>query len=245
MTFSITARCPRTGQLGVAVSTAVPGVGWWVPYVEPGVGAIASQALCNPYLGIVGLRLLRGGASAEAALEQALTADPLRERRQLAIVDAQGRSAAFTGSETHAWQGHQTQANYAAAGNTLVGSEVVQALADVMERTAELELAERLMQALEAAQATGGDNRGRCSAAIRVFGDELYPYLDARVDDHADPVPELRRLVEIAKGRRTTAAYYTTRLEDMPELAALATSRQLSAVSSQQVWPSSRQTADS
>ena len=233
MTFSITARCPRTGQLGVAVSTAVPGVGWWVPYVEPGVGAIASQALCNPYLGIVGLRLLRGGASAEETLERVLAADPMRERRQLAIVDSQGRSAASTGSETHAWQGHQTQANYAAAGNTLVGSEVVQTLAEVMERTVELELSERLMQALEAAQAAGGDNRGRCSAAIRVFGNELYAYLDARVDDHADPVPELRRLVDIATKRRSTAAYYTTRLDDMPELATLAGSRQLPAVSRQ------------
>jgi uncharacterized Ntn-hydrolase superfamily protein len=222
VTFSITARCPRTGQLGVAVSTAVPGVGWWVPHVEPGVGAIASQALCNPYLGIVGLRLLRDGASAEATLEQVLRADPMRERRQLAVVDAQGRSAAFTGSETHPWQGHQTQADYAAAGNMLVGAEVVQALADVMQRTADLELEERLMQALEAAQKAGGDNRGRCSAAIRVFGAEHYAYLDARVDEHADPVPELRRLVEIARKRRSTAAYYTTRLEDMPELAALA-----------------------
>jgi uncharacterized Ntn-hydrolase superfamily protein len=89
------------------------------------------------------------------------------------------------------------------------------------------------MQALEAAQATGGDNRGRCSAAIRVFGNELYAYLDARVDDYADPVPELRRLIEIAKGRRTSAAYYTTRLDDMPELAALADRRQLSTVGSQ------------
>jgi uncharacterized Ntn-hydrolase superfamily protein len=228
VTFSITARCARTGQLGVAVSTAVPGVGWWVPYVEPGVGAIASQALCNPYLGVVGLRLLRGGASAQEALERVLGADPLRERRQLAIVDAQGRSAAFTGSETHAWQGHQTRADprasYAAAGNTLVGPQVVQALANTLDATADLglELAERLTRALEAAQAAGGDNRGRCSAAIRVFGDEHYPYLDARVDDHPDPVAELRRLVEIAARRRTTSSYYSTRLQDMPELAALA-----------------------
>jgi uncharacterized Ntn-hydrolase superfamily protein len=232
VTFSITARCPRTGQLGVAVSTAVPGVGWWVPYVEPGVGAIASQALCNPYLGIVGLRLLRGGASAQETLERVLAADPMRERRQLAIVDAQGRSAAFTGSETHAWQGHQTQANYVAAGNTLVGPQVVQALVNVIERTLEHELSERLMQALEAAQASGGDNRGRCSAAIRVFGNELYPYLDARVDDHPEPVPELRRLVEIAAKRRTTAAYYTTRLDDMQELAVLARRSEQSAVGS-------------
>lgn len=233
MTFSITARCARTGQLGVAVSTAVPGVGWWVPYVEPDVGAIASQALCNPYLGVVGLRLLRGGASAEEALERVLSADPMRERRQLAVVDAQGRSAAFTGSETHAWQGHQTRRDYAAAGNTLVGAQVVQALADVMDATADQELSERLMRALEAAQEAGGDNRGRCSAAIRVFDHEQYPYLDARVDDHSDPVPELRRLVEIAARRRSTAAYYTTRLQDMPELAGLATGGQLSAASKQ------------
>jgi uncharacterized Ntn-hydrolase superfamily protein len=232
VTFSITARCPRTGQLGVAVSTAVPGVGWWVPYVEPGVGAIASQALCNPYLGIVGLKLLRQGASAEETLERVLRADPILERRQLAVVDAQGRSAAFTGSDTHEWQGHRTQPNYAAAGNTLVGPQVVEALADVMDRTVDLDLAERLMQALEAAQDTGGDNRGRCSATIRVFGDELYPYLDARVDDHTEPVAELRRLVEIAKRRRTTSAYYSTRLADMPDLAALANGSQRSAVSS-------------
>lgn len=91
MTFSITARCARTGQLGVAVSTAVPAVGWWVPYVEPRAGAVASQALCNPYLGVIGLKLLRDGASADQTLNRLMAADPLPQRRQLAIVDAQGR----------------------------------------------------------------------------------------------------------------------------------------------------------
>jgi uncharacterized Ntn-hydrolase superfamily protein len=224
VTFSITARCARTGQLGVAVSTAVPAVGWWVPYVEPGVGAVASQALCNPYLGVVGLRLLRQRRPAPEVLEQVLAADPIRARRQLAMVDAAGRSAAFTGSDTHAWQGHRTGAGYAAAGNTLVGPETVDALAETLERTAEtdVELAERLMQALEAAQAAGGDHRGRCSAGILVYGDELYPYLSARVDDHPEPVAELRRLVDIAAGRRKTSAYYSTRLSDLPDLARLA-----------------------
>ena len=222
MTFSITARCPRTGQLGVAVSTAVPAVGWWVPYVEPGVGAIASQALCNPYLGIIGLRLLRDGESAEDALNHLIGADPLPQRRQLAIVDAGGRAAALTGSDTHPWQGHRLGLAYAAAGNTLVGPETVAALADTMDQTVDLDLSERLMRALEAAQAAGGDNRGRCSAAILVFGDERYPYLKARVDDHPKPVSELRRLVEIAARRRSTSAYYSTRLADMPDLARLA-----------------------
>ena len=209
----------------MAVSTAVPGVGWWVPYVEPGVGAIASQALCNPYLGIIGLQLLRTGVPAQEALDRLIAADPLPQRRQLAVVDAHGGSAAFTGSDTHPWQGHRLGPGYAAAGNTLVSAATVDALANTIDQSTELGLPERLMRALEAAQAAGGDNRGRCSAAMLVYGDERYPYLSARVDDHPDPVPELRRLVDIAARRRDTSAYYSTRLADMPELAALAHGR--------------------
>jgi uncharacterized Ntn-hydrolase superfamily protein len=223
MTFSITARCERTGQLGVAVATGSTFVGWWIPWISRGVGAIASQARVNPYVGIWGLQLMERDWEGPAALERALAADPERERRQAAVVDAQGRSLAFTGNLTSEWHGHRTGTNYAAAGNTLVGPEVVDGMAEVIERTSqeELPLDERLMQALEAGYAAGGDQRGHHSAALLVMGDEAYPWADLRVDDHPDPVPELRRLVNLVVQRRATSNYYHFRAADLspiPEL---------------------------
>lgn len=194
----------------------MPMVGWWVPHVEPQVGAIASQALCNPYLGIWGLQLLKRGLSVEAALQRVLAADPEYERRQVAVVDTAGRGAAFTGAETVEWQGHRVGDGYVVAGNMLAGPAVVEAMVAVMETTArdELPLAERLVQVLEAAQDAGGDKRGRQSAALRVTWEELYPYFDIRVDDHPSPVAELRRLTETAGERRRTVRYYSISRHD-------------------------------
>jgi uncharacterized Ntn-hydrolase superfamily protein len=198
-TFSIAARCARTGRLGVAVSTAVPGVGAICPFVRPGVGAIATQSWVNPYLGIDGLALLAEGQGAEAALKTLIDADPGRAVRQLGIVDNQGGSAAWTGGECVPWCGHRTGPDYAVQGNMLVGESTVTAMAEAFTGTAALDLPERLLVALEAGQRAGGDKRGRQSASLRVFDREEYPYLDLRVDEHRHPVAELRRVFEVAR----------------------------------------------
>ena len=210
-TFSIAARCARTGQLGVAVSTAVPAVGGRVPWIEAGVGAAASQAWSNPYLAIDALAALRGGATAEAALASVLDLDPARKLRQIGLVDREGRSSAWTGPDCTPWAGHRTGPDFAAQGNMLVGEATVTAMSEAFERTGPLELLERLMIALEAAQAAGGDKRGKQSAALRVVDTEAYPLLDLRVDEHRHPVAELRRILEVAKQQLLPLARGTPR----------------------------------
>jgi uncharacterized Ntn-hydrolase superfamily protein len=196
MTFSIVARCPQTGELGVAVSTAIPAVGAINPFVRARVGAIATQAVSNPYLGIDGLSLLAQGLSATEALERLLTLDADSERRQLCIVDAHGGVAAFTGEEVQPGKGHSAGEGYVVAGNLLASEETIQAMADAFE-TSQRSLADRLLAALEAGQAAGGDKRGGVSAALTVVRDEEYPRVDLRVDEHTDPVAELRRIYGI------------------------------------------------
>ena len=198
-TFSIAARCARTGMLGVAVSTAVPGVGGICPFVKPGVGAIATQSWVNPYLGIDGLKLLAEGKTAQETLDALIAADPGKDVRQLGIVDAAGRSAAFSGAQCTQWFGHITGPEFSVQGNMLVGEATIQAMADAFTGTGALSLPERLMAALEGGQAAGGDKRGRQSAAILVFKTEEFPYLSLRVDEHRHPVAELRRVFEVAR----------------------------------------------
>lgn len=198
-TFSITARCPRTGEFGVAVSTKVPAVGSLCPFARADVGAIASQSFVNPYLGIWGLQHLAEGLSAEETLGKLLASDPDAQKRQLAVVDRDGRAAAFTGTECDTWNGHRTGDGYAVAGNMLVGRETIDAMAVAFEAKAGESLAERLLSALEAGQQAGGDKRGRQSAALYVVATEEYPLLDLRVDEHQDPVRELRRVYEVVK----------------------------------------------
>jgi uncharacterized Ntn-hydrolase superfamily protein len=198
-TFSLAARCARTGMLGVVVATAMPAVGANCPWLAPGAGAIATQAWVNPYLGVDGLSFLKAGHTAQETLDHVLFADPRRESRQLGVVDTAGRSAAFTGADCRAWAGHRTGPDHAAQGNMLTGPEVVAALANSFTATSALDLPERLMRALEAAAAQGGDLRGRQSAALKVITTEDYPYLDLRVDEHPDPVTELRRVYTVAR----------------------------------------------
>ncbi|MGI9415143.1 MAG: DUF1028 domain-containing protein [Hyphomicrobiales bacterium] len=193
-TFSISARCARTGMLGVAVSTAVPGVGGICPFVRPGVGAVSTQAWVNPYLGIDAIELLSAGKSAEETLKTLVDADPGRAVRQLGVVDSAGRSAAWTGDECVPWAGHRTAPDVSVHGNMLVGAETVDAMFDAFAATAEDDLHERLVKVLEAGQAAGGDKRGKQSAAMVVFDRESYPYIDLRVYEHFDPVGELRRV---------------------------------------------------
>lgn len=199
MTFSITARCEKTGQFGVAVSTRVPAVGSLCPFAQAGVGAVATQSFVNPYIGVNGLKYLEKGLSASEVLEKVLAEDPEPELRQVAIVDKNGKSAAFTGEKSDTWKGHLTGQNYAVAGNMLVGEKTIKDMARTFEDKSNSSLAERLLSALEAGQNAGGDKRGRQSAALYVVGTEAYPLLDLRVDEHKDPVKELRRVFEVAE----------------------------------------------
>ena len=197
MTFSIVARCPRTGALGVATSSKALAAGGAVPHCRAGVAAIASQAFSNPYLGIDGLVMLEQGLPAERALEHVIETDAGRYLRQLAIVDKEGRVAAYTGDRCIDWAGHVLGGGYVCLGNILTGEDVVKTMAIAFEASVEEELPERLMRALEAGQDAGGDRRGRQSAGIQVVRTEEYPYCDLRVDDHPDPVPELRRVLAL------------------------------------------------
>jgi uncharacterized Ntn-hydrolase superfamily protein len=177
----------------------VPGVGGICPFVEANVGAVSTQSWVNPYLGIDGLALLRAGKSAGETLKQLIADDPGRDVRQLGIVDAEGGSASWSGKDCTTWFGHRTGPNYAVQGNMLVGESTVAAMEAAFTGTEALSLMERLVIVLEAGQKAGGDKRGRQSAALLVYKTESYPYLSLRVDEHAYPVAELRRVFEVAR----------------------------------------------
>jgi uncharacterized Ntn-hydrolase superfamily protein len=203
MTFSIVARCEKSGALGVAVSTAVPAVGSMCVYVRAGVGAVSTQSWVNPYLALDALDLLEHGADAESALAQALGGDPAADSRQIGVIGHRGHGAAWTGAQCTGWAGQHTGAWYAIQGNMLVGAATLDAMQAAFEASRQLALEERLMQALEAGQAAGGDMRGRQSAALKVVRDEAYAWVDLRVDDHDDPVAELRRVFDVARQQLT------------------------------------------
>jgi len=198
-TFSIVGRCERTGQLGVAVSTADVGAGRMVTWAKAGVGAVATQSWPNLYLAIDGLRLMAEGKTADAALERVIREDPGREVRQLGMVDARGGSATFSGRDCTDWFGGVNGPGFAAQGNMLIRGETVSAMAQAFESGHDLDLGERLMRALEAGQAAGGDKRGRQCSALLVVDREEFPLWDLRVDEHPQPVAELRRIYEVAR----------------------------------------------
>ena len=199
MTFSIVAHCSLTGQLGVAVSTAVPAVGAICPYVKPGVGAVSTQAWVNPYLAIEALQRMERGEPGPAALEAVLAGDEARGVRQIGLVDARGRAASWSGELCTGWFGHLVDDHFAVQGNMLVSEATISSMAAAYREAASRDLAERLLLAMEAGQAAGGDKRGRQSASLTVYGEEDYPLLDLRVDEHPNPVAELRRIHGIAR----------------------------------------------
>lgn len=203
-TFSIVGYDPATGELGVAVQSKFFAVGSVVPWAKAGVGAIATQAFGNTTFGPKGLELLASGASPESAIKSLLAPDDGRERRQVGIVDAEGRAITFTGKECQAWAGGLTGKNYAAQGNILVSEATVDAMAKTFETTKGM-LGEKLLRALEEGQKAGGDSRGMQSAAILIvkdgggyagFNDR---YCDLRVDDAKEPIRELRRIFDLWK----------------------------------------------
>ena len=198
-TYSIVACDLDQGEWGVAVQSKFLAVGSVVPWAEPEVGAVATQAYANPRYGPDGLALLRQGISAEEVVTRLTEADDGRDERQLGVVDAAGHSATFTGSGCHEWAGGRTGSGYAAQGNILVSGATVDALAETFEAS-EGSLAGRLLASLAAAQAAGGDSRGQQSASLLVVRrDGGYAGLsdvvvDLRADDHEAPIEELRRL---------------------------------------------------
>jgi len=210
-TFSILGRDPETGELGIAVHSRTIAVGSRVRGGKGGVAVFAHQAASNPLYSALGIELLEAGLSPEEALEFLVRADDAAHRRQVAILDSQGRTAAWTPDSISDWKGHLCGEDFCAQGNTLSGPEVVEAMAESFQRSAgAAPLAERLLDALTAGQAAGGDRRGVQSAgllilyprAIQGYGDRA---LDLRVDEHADPFAELARILRAVRGRERLA----------------------------------------
>lgn len=199
MTWSIIAR-DRSGAFGVAIATRFFAVGALCPHAESGVGALSTQALVNPHYGRQGLELLRAGASAAEVVERLVAPDEGREHRQLHVIDAQGRIGRHTGAQCVDWCGAVSGAGFSVAGNMLASERVIRETAKAYEQS-KASFPEKLIAALEAGEAAGGDKRGKQSAALLVYSQEVYPDLDLRVDDAPEPLAELRRLYEKAHER--------------------------------------------
>jgi uncharacterized Ntn-hydrolase superfamily protein len=201
MTWSIIARDETTGRFGIAVATRFFAVGSRVPYIASGLGAIATQALVNPYYGIDGLNLLRDGKSPRDIVETLIAADGGHASRQLHIMDAGGRIASHTGQDCVDWCGHIEGNGFSIAGNMLAGAQVLDDTAKAYTYSNALPFAQRLIAALRAGEAAGGDKRGKQSAALLIHGNDEWSDLDLRVDDHADPLAELARLEQVSRER--------------------------------------------
>jgi uncharacterized Ntn-hydrolase superfamily protein len=199
MTWSIIARDSSTGRFGIVVATKFFAVGARVPYIAAGLGAIATQALVNPYYGIDGLKLLREGRAPRDVVDGLIAADAGRETRQLHVMDASGRIASHTGGECIDWCGHIGGNGFSIAGNMLAGAQVLDETAKAYVANESLPFPQRLIAAMRAGEAAGGDKRGKQSAALLIYGDEEWSELDLRVDDHADPLAELERLEAVSR----------------------------------------------
>jgi uncharacterized Ntn-hydrolase superfamily protein len=201
MTWSIIARDESTGQFGIAVATRFFAVGARVPHIASGLGAIATQALDNPYYGIDGVKLLRDGKGSREIVDTLIAADNGQASRQLHVMDAKGRIASHTGKECVDWCGHLDGKNFSIAGNMLAGPRVLDDTAKAYTENKSLPFAQRLIAAMFAGEAAGGDKRGKQSAALLICGQEEWSDLDLRVDDHADPLAELARLERVSRER--------------------------------------------
>ncbi|CAN1548298.1 COG3342 Uncharacterized conserved protein [Burkholderiaceae bacterium] len=207
-TFSIVARCEKSGAFGVAVASAVPSVGSMCVYSRSNVGAVSTQSWVNPYLAIDALDFLAQGASAPEALAKALKRDPDAALRQIGLIDSTGRAAAHTGELCTTWCGHLLGSHFSVQGNMLTDEHVLASMAAAFQENTDF--ADALLSSLKMGQAAGGDKRGKQSAALRIHGKEKYPLLDLRVDDHVNPIDELGRILQIAK------AQYLPFVESMP-----------------------------
>src|SRR6185295_8961826 len=201
MTWSIIARDDATGQFAIAVATRFFAVGAHVPHIASRVGGIATQALVNPYYGIDGVKLLREGRAPADIIQTLIAADAGGESRQVHILDARLRIAAHTGKDCVGWCGHVEGNSFSIAGNMLAGARVLDDTAEAYVANTSLPFARRLIAAMRAGEAAGGDKRGRQSAALLIYGEELWSELDLRVDDHPEPLVELERLEGISRER--------------------------------------------
>lgn len=200
MAFSVIGRCEETGEMGVAVCSAIPSVGSLCPFVSLN-GAISTQSYVNPTLGENGIRLLDMGLNVDLALTALIQQDEMREIRQVIGIDRRGNSFAFTGKDCLQWCGHLVGENYVTAGTFMSGEETLRTVAKSFQSTKNqsLELGDRLVRALEAGQAIGGDRRGQQSAALLVASKQLGLQYNLRVDEHTQPIAELRRIFHVAK----------------------------------------------
>lgn len=203
MTWSIIARDKATGCFGIAVATKFFAVGARVPFIAAGLGAVATQALINPFYGTKGLRLLREGMAADAVVETLISSDDGRDHRQVHVIDANGRVAAHTGAACIDWNGHIHGDGFSVAGNMLAGPRVLDDTAAAYLANGSSPFPRRLVAAMQAGEAAGGDKRGKQSAALLIFGEEDWADLDLRVDDHTEPLAELERLERISRERWT------------------------------------------
>jgi len=196
MTFTVMARCPDSGMLGIATATRSLSVGARVPHIAPHSGVVAIMAIADPRLGGMALKLLDLGYKAPGVVNALVAGDPQHEYRQLGVIDADGHAAARTGANNRDWAGHHISANLIALGNVLVGEHVLNAIEAGYQKSPTAPFEERLMQALETGRDAGGQHGGQNSAAILVYADRAYPRVDLRVDVHEEPIGELRRVFD-------------------------------------------------
>jgi uncharacterized Ntn-hydrolase superfamily protein len=206
MTWSILACDAPTGRFGIAVATCAFAVGARVPFGAAGIGVLATQALVNSLYGSNGLNLLREGHSAGKVVQMLVQADDGRDHRQVHVMDGNARVAAHTGTACVDWCGHLTGDGWSAAGNMLAGPRVIEDTVEAYLENTELSFARRLIAAMQAGEAAGGDKRGKQSAVLKIYGEEEWPDLDLRVDDHTDPLAELERLETVSRER---AVYFS------------------------------------
>ena len=208
MTFAISARCPETGKFGVAISTRPIGVGMRCPFIKPGLGVVVTMATTDPRLGPLGLRLLGLGYSAARTLHEIEASDPHIEHRQVSVIDRDGNAAARTGKQNKDWSGHICEPNMVSMGNALTSERTASAMAETFRKTTGDDLEARLMSALEAGRDAGGQHGGQHSSALVVYSRQEYPLVDLRVDEHIEPIGELRRVFDLF---RPEIEYYETR----------------------------------
>ena len=214
-TYSIIGRDPDTGELGMGVQSRAFAVGYRTWTAKGGLAIWAHQASSNPYYGRVGMEMLAAGLSPQETLDRLRRSDLDSDRRQVAVLHIDGRTAAFTGEATSDWKGHHCGVDYCAQGNTLAGPEVVEAMAESFESSVGMPLADRLLDALDAAEAAGGDRRGRQAAAMTVVkaaagaGGYSDIVLDIRVNDHPLPLVEMRRLLTVFRSRAVISEAHT------------------------------------
>lgn len=211
MTFTVVARCKRTGMLGIGTATSSFAVGVRVPFIKPRLGAVAIMAIADERLGGMALRLLELGYKAPGAIEALVQMDVYPEQRQLAIVDDDGHAAARTGSMNKDWSGHRTGDGYVVLGNYLTGERVIDAMEAAFLVDPDEDLEERLLRSVEAGRDAGGQIGGQRSAALLVYENKTFSRVDLRADLHDEPVAELRRIFDIY---RPAIPYYDMRQVD-------------------------------